>query len=43
MTCFRHYDVLAKPVVEWRRLPSFPAKMTLVPVVVLVVESSSSE
>jgi len=30
ITCSRHYDILAKLVVERRRLSRFPAKMTLV-------------
>ena len=25
--CFRHQDILAKLVVEWRRLSRFPAKI----------------
>ena len=28
LACFRHYEILAKLVVEWRRLSRFPAKMT---------------
>ena len=30
ITCSRHYDILAKLVVERRRLSRFPAKMMLV-------------
>ena len=30
MTCSRHYDILAKTRGKWRRLPRFPAKMTMV-------------
>ena len=28
ITCFRDFDILVRLVVEWQRLPLFPAKMT---------------